>query len=697
MAVLQKIRVKFGLLASIIIAIGLLLFIVDPSSVASAVQSMSSKFDVGEINGKSVSYTDFQEDIQKYTTINEMLTGGSAQNAQQQAQIRNQAWEQLVFKYLFLSKAHDAGIFVGDKELVDMTAGSNLSPMIAQNPVFLDEQGNFSPENVSFFIQQMSQDNSGRYRMYWDWLQTNIENNRYFEKYASLFTASMKDNSLMLQKAIAENNTTSDVEFVMIPFGYAKDSSVVVSDKEIKDFYNSHKDFYKQQASRDIEYVVYEVNPSDADIAATQESIVNLAPKFENAENVTNFMMKNSDKPYTDFWYKRGDFKNTSAEIEKAVWEGKSDVSGVIREGNNFYISRVLDTKNVPDSVYVRHILLQGENAEHQADSLVKVLAKGGNFSNLAAMYSLDQQAADGGEKGNIGWLTQTYNIPGFESVFTADKKKPFVLKTQYGFHVVEVVKTTELLKKKKVAVLTKEALASKETFNEVYGHANDFATMANGSYKNYKKAVDSLGVYSHPVSKMLESANNLGAIEETREVTRWAFEKKAGEVSQIMTVNNNYFVVAVVTGVHKEGYADLKEVSPYISEMLYHEKLRVKKQEEVAAQIAGMTDLQAIAEKFNTTVSTHNGVTFASMGNQQLDPAFIGAVSVAPLNEIAKPVAGSIAVYVYKVTNREVGSFFTESDAKTQQMQMSNYMTNMIIPVMMQDADVKDNRAHFY
>ena len=229
------------------------------------------------------------------------------------------------------------------------------------------------------------------------------------------------------------------------------------------------------------------------------------------------------------------------------------------------------------------------------------------------------------------------------------------------------------------------------------YGHANDFATMASGSYKNYRKAVDSLGVYSHPVSKMLESANNLGAIEETKEVTRWAFENKKDEVSQIMTVNNNYFVVAVVTDAHKEGYAELAEVSPYIKEMLYHEKLQVKKQADVEAQIAGMTDLNAIAEKFNTTVSTHSGLTFSSLNNQQLDPAFIGAASVAPLNEIAKPVAGSIAVYVYKVTARETGSFFTESDAKTQQMQMANYMTNMILPVMMQDADVKDNRAHFY
>ena len=120
MAVLEKLRVKFGMAVSIIIAIGLLSFIIDPNEVISAFNGMSSKFDVGEINGKSVSYNNFQEDIQKFTTINEFMTGSSAQGAEQQAQIRNAAWQDLIYRYLFDEKAVEAGLKVGDAEMLDL-------------------------------------------------------------------------------------------------------------------------------------------------------------------------------------------------------------------------------------------------------------------------------------------------------------------------------------------------------------------------------------------------------------------------------------------------------------------------------------------------------------------------------------------------------------------------------------------------
>ncbi len=109
------------------------------------------------------------------------------------------------------------------------------------------------------------------------------------------------------------------------------------------------------------------------------------------------------------------------------------------------------------------------------------------------------------------------------------------------------------------------------------------------------------------------------------------------------------------------------------------------------------MDDLQAIAEKLGTTVSSQSGIAFSSMNAQGLDPKFIGAVSVAEVGKVSAPIAGSIGVYVFKVTGRDTGSFYTEDDAKARQSQTAMYASQMIIPVMMQDADVKDNRARFY
>ncbi len=696
MAVLEKLRVKFGMAVSIIIAIGLLSFIIDPNEVISAFNGMSSKYDVGEINGKSVSYNDFQEDVQKFTTINELMTGSSAQGAEQQAQIRNAAWQDLVTRYLFNENANAAGLRVGDAEMVDLTSGDMISPLIAQNPAFMDENGSFSKSNLVQFLNNIDSDQSGNLRLYWDYVQSSIYNQQLFAKYSSLFSQSSVNSPMMLKRIIAENNTTSDVDFVMVPFGYQQDSTIVVSDSEIKSYYNSHKKFYKQQASRDIEYVVFEVKPSDKDVAAEGQKVTDLRDEFATAENVKSFLMKNSDRPYEDRYYKPGDLKSVSADIEDFVWNGNGSVSNVITKGNDFYIARIMDTRMIPDSVYVKHILLQGDDAD-KADSLKNVIAKGANFANVASVYSADKNSADNGEKGNIGWMTQNYMIPGFEAVFTAAKNVPFVLKTQYGTHIVEVSKTSSPILKKKVAILSKETIASKETFQTVYAKANQFAVTAAGNYNNYKKAVDSLGVYSHPVNNMLEGADKLGSIDNAKEVSRWVFENKVGKVSNIITVDNNFFVIATVRGIHKEGYAKVNEVASSIRQQLYYEKLAEKKAAEVAEKIKGLTDLQAIAEKLGTTVSSQSGVAFSSMSAQGLDPKFIGAVSVAPIDKVSGPVAGSIGVYVFKVTGRDTGSFYTEDDAKTRQSQMAMYTTQAIVPVMMQDADVKDNRARFY
>ena len=693
MAVLDKIRTKFGVAASIIIALGLLSFIVSPDDLVQAFNNMSSKYDVGKINGNTVSYSDFQDEINRYTTINELTSGTSS--ADQQEQIRDAAWQDLIYRYLFIERAKEAGLNVGQDEMKSLLSGG--SPLVAQNAMFMDENGNFSAAQVNSFAQASKTDEN--VRLYWDYLQNSVFNQQFIQKYSNLFVASNTGNPLMLRRDIAENNSTTDVDFVMVPFGFQQDSTIVVSDSEIRDFYNKHKNFFRQQASRDIEYVVFEVVPSAADIEATKNSVAELYDEFAASDNLKSFLLKNgSERPYSEYWYKKGELNTVNADLDTFVWESNAPVSEIVSSGNTFYMARVIDTKNIPDSVYVRHILLQGTDADHVADSLLNVLqTKKETFTNVAALNSADQGSADGGEKGNLGWMTQNYMIQGFESVMTAETGKPYILKTQYGTHIVEVTRKTAPIVKKQVAIYQKEALASKETFNSFYSQANNFATAAAGKYENYRKAVDTLGVYSHPVSGMLESANQLGAIPNTREVTRWAFDNKPGKVSNIITVDNNYFVIATVRAAHKEGIADVTEVASQIREQLYAEKLSKKMAEDVAGKIAGMTDLSAIAEKLGTTVSSQSGVSFSSMGAQALDPAFIGALSVAPEGKVCGPVAGTIGVYVFQVKGRDTGSFYTEDDAKSRDMQTASYLPQMILPVMMDDADVQDHRARFF
>ena len=628
MAVLQKLR-GWGIVLSLLVALPLLLFIIDPSQIMQTVQSVSSRNNVGKIGNKPVSYMDFQQDVDRFQNIAEIMTGNSASGEEAQKQARDAAWQENIDRYLFVPAAEAAGIQVGKEEMLDLTAGESVSPIMANNPYFVDETGAFSADRLRDFIDAVNSGNADpRFSAYWEYLQSAIKTGQFYTKYNALFTASNYENPLMLEKAIEGNNNTADVEFVMVPLGYAVDSTVVVSDKEIRDYYNAHKDLFKQQASRDIEYAVFEVVPSEQDIAAEGENFTKLYDEFAAAENVRAFLQRNSDRQWSDTYYKTGELNSVNRDIEAFVSANNAGTSPIIQSGETFYAARIVETAQVPDSVYVRHIMLRGADAQHLADSLLGVVNKG-NFSTLAALYSDDKGSNDGGELGNIGWLTQNYMIPGFESAITAKVGVPYQIKTQYGTHIVEVTKTTKPILKKKVAIFEKEALASKETFNTYYNKANRLATLSAGKIENYHAAIDSVGAYSHPQT-ISEATDTYGAIDHAKEVTRWAFDNKPGKVSNIITVDNNYFFVVAVKDAHQEGIAELKEVSEGIRNNLYSEKYAAKRAADIAGEIAGMTDLQAIAEKYGTTVNTQDNVAFAAM-SRSLDPKFVGAIAAAP------------------------------------------------------------------
>lgn len=694
MAILQKTREKAGMAVSIIIALALLSFIIDPQTLETAFNAMSSRNDVGVINGKTISYLDFQQDVDKFTTINEMVTGSSAQSEQQQEQVRNAAWQSLLDRYLFVKNAKAAGIRVGEEEMKDLLAGDMIFPVVSQNPAFMDENGNFSKDALQNLINNISQDQTGRLKEYWNYIQNTVYTQQFYAKYGSLFTNSNFQNPLMLRRAIAENNNTTNVDFVMVP-NYGMDTTVKVSGDEIRKYYESHKNMFKQNASRDMEYVVFEVKPSEADINATNEAIGKVYDEFSTTDNMKSFLARNSEKGLNEYWYKAGELSTVNSGISEFVDANAQGTSPIVSDNNVFYAARIMATAQIPDSVYVRHILLQGAT-ETKADSLLNVLVKGENFSNVAASYSADTRSAADGEQGNVGWMTQTYMIPGFESVLTAQVGKPYIVKTQYGTHIVEVAKRTAPVAKKQVAILEKTALASGETFNSYYAQASKFSKIAAGKYNNYKAAVDSMGLYSHPM-KVTEATSSYGSISQAKEVTRWVFDNKVGKVSEIITVNNNYLFVATVTGIHKEGIAKIDEVKEAIRQQLYAQKASEKAAADIAQKIQGISDLQAIADTLHSSVSTGVDVRFASLAGQGLDPKFIGAASVAPEGKICGPVAGTIGTYIFKVNSRDTGSFYTEDDARNAATQMNNYTTQMILPVMMMESDVRDHRARFY
>ena len=654
MAVLETIRVKFGILISVLIAVALLSFIIDPSTLQS-VSSMSSKYDVGEIDGKSISYTDFQAEIEKITAISEM-NGNPVQGDEALAMVRQQAWQQFVNDYLFIPSAKAAGFNVGEEEMYQLLSGEMLSGFLMQ--MF---QGQLNKEFLMQIEADVDADETGRMKLFWDNLLKTVYTDQFYTKYQSLFAKSSFNNALAVAEQIKGNNTTFDVDFVVVPFGFAQDSTIVVSDKEIKNYYNAHKDDFKQIASRDIEYIVIDIVPSADDITVANNAIAAVYEEFVSAENMKTFLLSKSERQLGKTWYKAGELNTISSEVDAFVTAGRTgDVSPIFQNGNSFYAVKIMETAQVPEQVQVKYTQAGVEGAE---DALAAAEAQ---------------------------WISQ---MEGFEDLMTTPKGKTITINNM----LFKVVDTKDPVTKKRVAILEKTAQPSDATRSACYAKANSVASKAGGKYEGFQKAVEEDGLYAHPYNKMPESANRLGSVEHTKEVTRWAFEAKVGQVSGIISIDNKYYVVATLKGIHKEGYTPVDEVAARIKSVIYQEKVAEKKAAEVAEKINGLTDLAAVADALGTTVSSKEDVTFASFTSTGLDNKFIGAASVAEVGVLNGPLQGNTGVYVYVVTDRSEGAFFTEDDAALRDQQMSYASLQMLIPVMMDEAKVKDNTARFY
>ena len=654
MAVLETIRVKFGILITVLIAVALLSFIIDPGTLQSVSSSLSSKYDVGEIDGKSISYNDFQAEVEKITSISEM-NGNPVQGDEALAQVRQQAWKQFIDEYLFIPAAEAAGFSVSEDEMYQMLTGQIFSNVLMQ--VF---QGNLNKEVLVQIEADVAADETGRMKLFWDNILAAAKTDQFYTKYQSLLAKSSFNNSLATAEQLKDNNNSFDVDFVVVPFGFAKDTTIVVSDKEIKDYYKAHKDNYTQMASRDIEYVVIDVLPSADDVAATNNAVAAVYDEFKTTQNMKSFLLSKSDRAFDNRWYKEGELTSVSKEVNDYVFGKNATVSEIFQNGNTFQAVRVMETAMVPDSVYVKFVQAGVESA----DSLL----------NAAEPM----------------WIAQT---EGFENLMTVKPGSQISL----GGMIFKVLDRTAPVAKKRVAVLEKTAQPSDATRSVAYAKANSVASKAAGKYEGFKKAVEEDGLYAHPYNKMPESANKLGSVNHTKEVTRWAFDAKVGEVSNIISIDNKYYVVAALKAARKEGYTPVEEVSSRIQSILYQEKLAEKKTAEVAEQIAGLTDLNTVAEVLGTTVSSKDDLTFASYTSAGLDNKFIGAASVAEVGALNGPLQGNNGVYVYVVTDRAEGAFFTEQDARNREMQMSYAAIRMLLPVMMEVADVKDNTARFY
>lgn len=577
--------------------------------------------------------------------------------------------------------------------------GSKISPVLLREQSFIAPDGQFDRSRLVQFIKAIPQDNSGNLSTYWKYLENSMKNEQMFTKYISLLAKSNIANPVELRRSIEENNITSDVSFIIQPFGMAVDTTVTVSKQEIRNYYNKYKNNFEQNASRDIEYVVYEVVPSLHDVNLAQADINKVYDEFVSASNLKSFLARNSDRPLNSYFYKAGELAAISPILDSFAFKaGLSSVLPVYQEGNVFRAARISSIKQIPDSVNVQHILIQNADkvlAKAKADSLIKLIEGGADFSAVAAANSADKNP--NAAPGELGWMTQSYNIPGFDTCFVIAPNKMITIETNYGLHIVRVKERTKPVKKVQLAILEKDAVASKETFQNFYSKANDLVSKSDGKIEKFNAAVKEFNLSPIPANGIAEGAKTVATYPNAREISRWAYEAKVGDVSQIISVDNKYFFVVALTAAREAGIPELADVESNIAAILKREKTNEKMLASIKEQVQGMTSLEEIAAKLGSVVSKQTGISFGAIGSRSFDPKFVGSVAGAKENTLTGPVSGNVGVYIFNVDARQTGAFFTEDDAKARSNQMFGYQIQMLPSILEKAADVKDNRTKFF
>jgi peptidyl-prolyl cis-trans isomerase D len=555
------------------------------------------------------------------------------------------------------------------------------------------------------FVQSINSDPSGQRAAYWNYVEKRMKDAQLAEKYVALLGQSDYLNALQLKDAVSSRNTMADISYIVQPLGFTADTSIKVAEADLAAYYKKNRKNFAQETSRDVEYVSFPIDPSEEDIRLTEEEADKIYEEFQTAAELKQFVTYNSDRPFDDHFYKQGELPDKLDEF--AFSATLKSILPVYREDNTYTMARVMDIRNLPDSVKVRHILIpqQGRTKDavnKTADSLITALENGGNFGYLAQQHSIDQAANR--NEGDLGWIKQgtlLSAMKGFEDTcFIVPGNKYFKTVASYGIHIAQVTERSAEHKKVKLAVVEKIAEAGKITIQNLFTQANELASLSLNNYNEFVRLSNEKGYLRVPAYKIREADRSVSTFRNARELVRWVYEAKLRDVSSTLNLNNEYFLVAAVTEVREAGIAPFEQVRVDIEQTVRREKQAEVYAQRIKEAMDGAPDLETVAEKLKVSVEKAPDVSFgnAAITGIGTEPKLSGAIAAAPVNTLSGPVKGINGVYAFTVDTRETGSAYTEEDEKmNRRLDYTQYRMFDFISVLEKTNKVEDWRYRYF
>lgn len=710
MATLEKIRNKAGLLIGVV-GVALLAFIIGDFLNSGSTYFRQNQERIASVDGEVITIQDYQARIDEMSEVYKMQTGSSNLTEDIVTNIRESVFNAMVREIVLGETADKMALKVSAEELFDMVQGENISPIIRQMPMFLNEAGQFDKTALLNFLKTIGDDQIAGYpadqqmqllqmRNFWLFWEKSIKNQRLEEKYTNLLTKALSANKLDAEDNYRATSETSDIVYAMQNYASIPDSTVQVDKSEISKLYNQRKETFKQVESKVLSYITVDIVPSSDDFAKAQADIESLRSEFAASSNVADIVNENSDIPYADAFSSEKTFDEELKQF--AITAEMGDVHGPVFADNKYRMFKLVDKTVAPDSVKISHIMLAGMTEERTAflaDSLTGVLKAGANFEDIARQHSMDQAAQLGGE---LGWFTEANALRGlgeeFKNVaFSAKVNELYTAKTTYGTHIVKITEKTSDVQKYKIANIEMAVSPSSVTYSNLYNNLNQYLS-TNNTQDKFEENAQEAGFSLIKDATVTKNDQTIGFLGNSRQVVRWSFETDKGKVSDIFECDDK-FIAAVMKGTIPEGYRSLASVTPQLENELRSQKKGEMIVQDLKSKNPG--SLSAYAQAMNSKVDSVKFVGFntSRISGIGIEPKLNAIAFASPAGQMSQPVAGTNGVYVLEVTNKNKDESVYDEASQMNTINATNaYRAGFsAIGILIDRAEVVDNRIRFY
>lgn len=709
MATLQTIRSKGPLL---VVVIGLALFAFIAGDAWKVLQPHQGQQDVGEVNGKSLSAQEYQKMVDEYSEVIKLTQGLNALNDDQLTRVKDEVWGTYVNNQLIAAEAKKLGLTVSKAE-IQAVINEGTHPLLLNTPFRNPQTGAFDADMLKKFLRDYAQMDATRmpaqYAEYyqkmgafWSFIEKTLTQSILADKYQSLLSQSLISNPVAAEDAFNGRNTQTDVLLAAIPYSAISDSTLTVSNSEIKDLYEKRKETFKQPVeTRNIKYIDVLVTPSDADRQAVLEEVTEYANQLENAPELSTFIRSTgSVVPFSAVAINKNVYPNDVVARLDSVKANEVYGPYYNPADDSYNAFKIVATQLAPDSIQYRQIQVYAEDAAKTAtlaDSIYNALKGGADFAALAQKY---------GQNGEATWLTANNyegasldadNAQYIRTLMNSNVKELTNLKLGQANIILQVLDKKAMKNKFQVAVVKCPVEFSKETYNKAYNDFSQFVAQ-NTTLEQINAHAEENGYRLLERDDFRSAEHRVGGVKSTCEALKWIFAAKEGEVSPLYECgDNDHLMVVALEKINPAGYRDIN----LVADMLRAEILQNKKAEKLMAEMKGVSSFdqaKGLANAVNDTVKhiTFNAPAYVSV-TRYSEPVVSAMASKAELNKLSAPFKGNAGVYMIQPVNRTQGeeTFDAQKEEATLSAMAGRYSN--FISDLYQKAEVKDDRYLYF